>query len=342
MRKVNQEITDKAIIEEILQNSRVCRLGISDKGFPYILPFNYGYRDNQIYIHCALTGKKIDLLRENSNVCFEIEQTADIVKNDKACKWATTYRSIVGYGRVDIIDDPVQKQKGLEIIMAHNGAPDLTEFEPKQVDSVLILKLTIDSLTGKQSGNWDKLHNVEQNSIETERLRFSEISMEDLEEIHRLHSVPEVDEFNTLGIPKTISETEELIKPIIQSRFKTPRDSYTWKICLRDSNQFIGLAGFSLSNDKFKLGEIYYKLHPDFWGKGYATEIAKRLVKKGFDDFDLQKVEAGVATENIKSIRVLEKTGMTREGLRRKILPIRGEWKDNFHYAIVRTDERDY
>ena len=65
-------------------------------------------------------------------------------------------------------------------------------------------------------------------------------------------------------------------------------------------------------------------------------------MRKGFDDFDLQKVEAGVATENIKSIRVLEKTGMTREGLRRKILPIRGEWKDNFHYAIVRTDERDY
>ena len=65
-------------------------------------------------------------------------------------------------------------------------------------------------------------------------------------------------------------------------------------------------------------------------------------MRKGFDDFDLQKVEAGVATENIKSIRVLEKTGMTREGLRRKILPIRGEWKDNFHYAIVRTDKRDY
>ena len=69
---------------------------------------------------------------------------------------------------------------------------------------------------------------------------------------------------------------------------------------------------------------------------------AKRLIRKGFEDFDLQKVEAGVATENIKSIRVLEKAGMIREGLRRKILPIRGEWKDNYHYAIVKSDERDY
>ena len=56
----------------------------------------------------------------------------------------------------------------------------------------------------------------------------------------------------------------------------------------------------------------------------------------------LHKVEAGVATENKKSVKVLEKTGMTREGLRRKILPIRGEWKDNYHYAIVEDDPRDY
>ena len=97
-----------------------------------------------------------------------------------------------------------------------------------------------------------------------------------------------------------------------------------------------------LSADKFKLGEIYYKLHPSYWGKGYATEIAKSLVKFGFEKMHLHKVEAGVQTENIQSIRVLEKAGMTREGLRRKILPIRGEWKDNYHYAIVEDDPRDY
>ncbi len=53
-------------------------------------------------------------------------------------------------------------------------------------------------------------------------------------------------------------------------------------------------------------------------------------------------MEAGVASENTRSIRVLEKIGMTKEGLRRKILPIRGEWKDNYHFAIVEDDLRDY
>jgi RimJ/RimL family protein N-acetyltransferase len=179
-------------------------------------------------------------------------------------------------------------------------------------------------------------------TLSTERLLLIEITIDDLEEIHQLESIPEVDEYNTLGIPETIQDTEKLILPIIEGRSKTPRNSYTWKVVLKATNEFIGLAGFSLSNDKYRLGEIYYKLHPDHWGKGYATELAKQMVVLGFEKFNLHKVEAGVATGNIRSIKVLEKISMTREGLRRKILPIRGEWKDNYHYAIVEDDPRDY
>jgi len=179
-------------------------------------------------------------------------------------------------------------------------------------------------------------------NFSTERLQAIEITLDDLEDIHRLESIPEVDEFNTLGIPGKISDTEKMILQVIEGRSKKPRDSYTWKVVLKETNQFIGLAGFSLSNDKFRLGEIYYKLHPDNWGKGYATELSKQMVILGFSKFNLHKVEAGVATGNVRSIRVLEKIGMTREGLRRKILPIRGEWKDNYHYAIVEDDPWDY
>jgi [ribosomal protein S5]-alanine N-acetyltransferase len=178
--------------------------------------------------------------------------------------------------------------------------------------------------------------------LESKRLILIEISWDDLEDIHRLHSFPEVDEFNTIGIPKNIDETKDLIRSKIEGQSKILRESYTWKIVIKDSDEFIGLAGMSLSCDKYKLGEIYYKLLPSHWGKGYATEVSKALIKSGFEDMHLHKVEAGVATENIRSVRVLEKSGMTREGLRRKILPIRGEWKDNYHYAIVEDDPMDY
>ena len=178
--------------------------------------------------------------------------------------------------------------------------------------------------------------------ILTERLLLREITWNDLESIHRLHSVPEVDEYNTLGIPKDIDETRELMRPDIEAKGKDPQSRYTWRIILKNSGEFIGITGMTLSNNKFRLGEIYYKLLPEYWGKGYATEVARQLIITGFNTFHLHKVEAGVATENERSIRVLEKAGMTREGLRRKVLPIRGVWKDNFHYAIVEDDDRDY
>jgi ribosomal-protein-alanine N-acetyltransferase len=178
--------------------------------------------------------------------------------------------------------------------------------------------------------------------LESKRLLLREISWDDLENIHRLHSFPEVDEFNTLGIPRNIEETKEIIRPMIEGQSLRPQKSYTWIISIKDSNDFIGIAGMNLSCDKFKLGEIYYKLLPSHWGNGFATEVAKTLIKSGFEIFHLHKVEAGVSTENIRSIRILEKSGMTREGLRRKILPIRGEWKDNYHYAIVEDDPQNY
>lgn len=178
--------------------------------------------------------------------------------------------------------------------------------------------------------------------LESERLIFKEIAFKDFTNIHQLHSTPEVEEFGTLGIPKDTDETKQRVHSMINAQSEKNRKSFHWKVKIKESNTFIGLAGISLSLDKFQLGEIYYELHPNFWDNGYGTEISKELIRTGFDKFHLHKVEAGVATENIKSIRVLEKCGMTREGLRRKILPIRGEWKDNYHYAIVEDDLRAY
>jgi RimJ/RimL family protein N-acetyltransferase len=176
--------------------------------------------------------------------------------------------------------------------------------------------------------------------LESERLYLEEVTRDDLENTHHLYSLPETDEYNTLGIPRDREATKELIRPMIEAQSETNRKSFTWKITGKDSGEFIGMAGINLSANRFKLGEIFYELLPPYWGRGYATETAKTMIKAGFERFHLHKVEAGVATENIRSIRVLEKSGMTREGLRRKILPIRGEWKDNYHYAIVEDDPR--
>lgn len=176
--------------------------------------------------------------------------------------------------------------------------------------------------------------------LRTSRLIFDEFENDDVIILHQLHSLPEVDRYNTLGIPQSVEETQLHLEKIINAQSVNPRSKYSFKVSLTANNQFIGEAGITNSNNRFKLGEIYYNLMPDHWGKGLATEIAKELIRFGFEELKLHKVEAGVQTENTASIKVLEKAGMTREGLRRKILPIRGEWKDNFHYAITEDDPR--
>ena len=177
--------------------------------------------------------------------------------------------------------------------------------------------------------------------IITDRLTLTEITWDDLENIHHLHSIFEVDEFNTVGLPKDIEETRQNMKPYVDAKEKNPQAKYKWSIKLVNTNEFIGLAGISLSIDKFKIGEIFYKLLPDFWGNGYATEVSKKIIEIGFEKFKLHRITAGFATENVKSKRVLEKSGMIREGILRKILPIRGNWVDSCIYSIIEDEYRE-
>jgi len=154
MRKVNQEIKDEQVLSEILSAGSICRIAILDGDLPYIVPVNYGYSDGTLYIHSAPEGKKIDLLCKDNRVCFEVEHSPEVIKGKRACDWTTRYRSVVGYGTIDMLSDKKSKQHGLKVIMTQHGATGPMDFTPKSLDRMVILKLTITSLTGKQSSIW--------------------------------------------------------------------------------------------------------------------------------------------------------------------------------------------
>ena len=176
--------------------------------------------------------------------------------------------------------------------------------------------------------------------LTTPNLLLRELRWNDIEDIHSLHLNPKVERFNTIGIPCDLAQTEEVLKPAIEDIGKSPRTTWGWTVRLRSDDQFIGEAGMSVMNNRYKKASIHYHITPELWGNGYATEVAKELVRFAFEDLKLHRVEAGAATENIGSHKVMEKAGMTREGLCRKILPIRGQWYDNYMYAILDTDFR--
>lgn len=153
MRRKDKEITDKAVIEEILTKSQICRVALNDGEFPYIVPFYYGYRDNAFYFHSAKEGKKIDLIKKNNKVCFEIEYMSKVIENEVSCKWSAKYRSIIGFGTIEIISGFEEKEKGLNLIMEHYGKKE-NVFNEQNINNIVILKLSILHFSAKQSGSW--------------------------------------------------------------------------------------------------------------------------------------------------------------------------------------------
>jgi hypothetical protein len=151
MRRKEFEISDRAEIEEIIKSAEVCRLGLSDNGMPYIVPLNFGYREGTLYIHCAPKGRKLDILKENDNVCVEFEGRHELIKADKACDWSAKYSSVIGFGKGEIVTDPDGKREGLEVLMSQYSDRDY-EFSDDELKTVSIIKVTLHELTGKKRG----------------------------------------------------------------------------------------------------------------------------------------------------------------------------------------------
>ncbi len=151
MRRKDREITDKTEIEEIIKKAKVCHVAFCQDDQPYIVPFNFGYRDNCLYFHSARDGRKIDMIRHNDKVCFEFDVDHKMNRRGLACEWSFSYQSVVGFGRASIIDDSEEKRRGLGIIMAQYSKRKF-EFLDEKIKNVVLIKIDIESMTGKKSG----------------------------------------------------------------------------------------------------------------------------------------------------------------------------------------------
>ncbi len=152
MRRNDKEITDPSVIEDILSGNNLCRIAFLNKGEPYLVPMNYGYAGERIYLHSALRGMKLDCMRADNRVCFEISDSIEMVHAESACDFGMRYRSLIGRGRISIIEDDGEKKAGLQVLAKQaTGAPGWT-ITRERMDAVAVLKIEIDSITGKVSG----------------------------------------------------------------------------------------------------------------------------------------------------------------------------------------------
>jgi nitroimidazol reductase NimA-like FMN-containing flavoprotein (pyridoxamine 5'-phosphate oxidase superfamily) len=152
MRRSDKEITDCSEIAAIMEKAAVCRIALTDGDYPYIIPVNFVVRDNYLYFHSSREGRKIDLLRKNNQVCFEMDIDAEMVRRDIPCSCSTRYLSVIGFGRAFFLDTPGEKKKALNYLTEKYAGDGLFSYEAEALEKVAVISIEIEKLTGKKSG----------------------------------------------------------------------------------------------------------------------------------------------------------------------------------------------
>jgi uncharacterized protein len=150
MRRREREIEDPNEIRRILKAGRICRVAFCHESWPYVVPVNYGVSGDRLYLHSAGTGLKLDLLRANPRVCFEVTSEADILPGDRACDTAVRYESVIGWGTASIVEDVDERQEGLLALVEQlqlAGTPLPHPAPP----GIAIVRIDVGFLRGKSS-----------------------------------------------------------------------------------------------------------------------------------------------------------------------------------------------
>lgn len=154
MRRKDRQVTDLSDIAAIVKNCEVCRLGMTDGSIPYVVPMNYGYEFSgetlTLYFHCAKEGRKLDILRTNPRVCFEMDNGHRVIA-EKACDSTYKYESVIGNGEAQFITEHEEKAYALKkLMLAHTGTEDF-DFTEAQTNSVTIIKVQSNDYTAKKN-----------------------------------------------------------------------------------------------------------------------------------------------------------------------------------------------
>jgi len=159
--------------------------------------------------------------------------------------------------------------------------------------------------------------------VATARLRLEPLVPEHARRLDRFARLWEVARF-TANIPHPYPPrcAEDYARRSVEAR----RDGHGWVFAVmeREGDDMVGVADITLAPDR-RTGELGYAFAPWSWGRGYATEVARTLVKLGFGYLRLDVIEAYAMVENPASCRVLAKTGLRRIGEQLLPAPARGK-----------------
>ena len=153
MRRSEREITDKAVIREFISGEKIIRIGFCDNGEVYIVPVNYGFLSDEdsyfFYFHGAKAGRKYELTQSSPDVGFEIDGRYKLLEAESACGHSAKYQSVIGYGRLSVINDKDEKTLALNCIMKQASGRGDWEFPEAALERTAVYKLEVKTLSCK-------------------------------------------------------------------------------------------------------------------------------------------------------------------------------------------------
>ncbi len=184
----------------------------------------------------------------------------------------------------------------------------------------------------------DKLQKVfaQLPELETPRLRLRRMKISDAKDMYEYACREEVTEYLLWSPHPDVYYTEAYLRSI-QKQYKKG-DFYDWALIYKPTGKMIGTCGFTSFDLRHNKGEIGYVLNPAYWNRGLATEAVERVLRFGFETLSLHRLEARYMAENTASRRVMEKCGMTFEGVLRHWMLVKGKYRDIGICAIVRKE----
>ncbi len=176
--------------------------------------------------------------------------------------------------------------------------------------------------------------------LTTERLLLRELVESDWQPLYAYESEPDFRRYDPDERQSPI-QFQLTIQALIAQQRDDPRRAYYFAIVLPDEARVMGSCYVAVRDAQSRQAEIGYMLGPAFWGQGYATEAARRLLAFAFDDLKMHRVFAsGVISENAASVALLEKLGMRREAHLKQSHWFQGRWWDSYFYASLEDEWR--
>lgn len=177
---------------------------------------------------------------------------------------------------------------------------------------------------------------VQHPQLETPRLLMRKVTFKDLEDMHAYTSSQIVTRHVPFPTHKNLEETRKYIDFILEQYQINKK--LLWGIQLKEAQKIIGTIEFISFEPAHNKAEIAYVLSEDYWGNGIMSEAVNEVIKFGFQNLNLTRIQARTFKDNIGSQKVLKKVGMTFEGTLRKSMFLKGVYQDINIFSILKEE----